>query len=108
MLVPNHSHNMAMQLWAETGAIGAGLLALTLVLAGWRLPTPASLGSRAGAVAGLIGAAGTIGAVSFDLWNEWWWAAISLLGVAALALCRSPQPNAPVETAVSRGVGPVH
>ncbi len=96
MLVPNHSHNMAMQLWAETGAIGAGLLSMAIILAGWRLPPPSSLGPRGIAVAALVGAAGTIGAVSFDLWNEWWWSAIALLAAATLALCRSPERVAPV------------
>lgn len=81
MLVPNHAHNMMLQLWAETGAIGAGLLALAILMAGWRLPSPERLGLAAPRLAGLAGGMTAIACVSFDLWNEWWWATAGLLAV---------------------------
>jgi peptidoglycan/LPS O-acetylase OafA/YrhL len=83
--VPNHSHNMMLQLWAETGAIGASLLSLAIVLAGWRLGDARPLGAaglRAAALAGIMTA---VAAVSFDLWNDWWWAIGGLLAVLAVA-----------------------
>jgi peptidoglycan/LPS O-acetylase OafA/YrhL/O-antigen ligase len=86
LFIPNHPHNMALELWAETGAIGAGLLAIAIVLAGFRLPAPAALGRAAPRIAGLVGAVSAVGFVSFDLWNEWWWAVVGLLAV--LAACQ--------------------
>src|SRR5262249_7180484 len=71
--IPNHPHNMILQLWAETGAIGAGLLALAVIFAGWRLPPPERLGVAAPRIAGLVGGVTAL-VISFDLWNEWSWA----------------------------------
>ena len=80
MMVPNHSHNMILQLWAETGAIGAGLLSLTLLTVGWRL----SGGERNSAAlrgAALAGGVFAIACVSFDLWNDMFWAAAGLIAL---------------------------
>jgi len=43
--VPNHPHSMMLQLWAETGAIGAAFLSLAIVLAAWRMPDQRKLGA---------------------------------------------------------------
>ncbi len=86
LLVPNHAHNMTLQLWAETGAIGAVLLSLAIFLAGWRLPSPQAMGRAAPRVAGLIAGMTVVACVSFDLWREWWWAVGGLLAVFAAAL----------------------
>lgn len=94
LTVPNHSHNMTLQLWAETGAIGAGLLSLAILLLGWRLPSGEKLGSAGLRAAGLAGGMMVVACVSFDLWNEWWWAVGGLLGVLAIA---APRDVAPAE-----------
>ena len=52
MLIPNHAHNFALQIWAETGGIGAGLLSLAVIFFTFRLPAPRYL-----SVAGFLGAA---------------------------------------------------
>ena len=39
-VLPLHPHNMPLQVWAETGAIGAILASLALLLIGWRLTAP--------------------------------------------------------------------
>ena len=76
--IPNHPHNMLLQLWAETGAIGAALVSATIVLVAFRLPSPAALGPATPRIAAVVG--GMIATwVSFDLWNEWWWAVCCLL-----------------------------
>lgn len=84
MMVPNHSHNMVLQLWAETGAVGAGLLSLALLLVGWRLSGEKrnSVTLRSAALAGGVFA---IAFVSFDLWNDMFWAAVGL--IALLIVC---------------------
>lgn len=85
LTVPNHSHNMMLQLWAETGAIGASLLSLAIVLAGWRMDDMRALGAAGYKAAALVGVMTAVAGVSFDLWNDWWWAVGGLLGVLAVA-----------------------
>jgi O-antigen ligase len=88
--VPNHAHNMLLQLWVETGLVGAMLVSAAVMLAALRLPRPDALGASAPRIAAVAGGA-VASWVSFDLWNEWWWAVLSLLGVLA-AVKYSPRP----------------
>ncbi len=81
--VPNHPHSMMLQLWAETGAIGAALLSLAIVFAAWRIPDQRKLGASGLRAAAIVGAMVAIGSVSFELWNDWWWAVGGLLAVLA-------------------------
>jgi len=87
--VPNHAHNMALQLWAETGLVGALLLSGAIMLAVFRLPTPAQLGSTAPRIAVLAGVVLAIGVVSYDLWNPAWWGVVSILAVLCVAHSRT-------------------
>jgi O-antigen ligase len=45
-IVPGHPHNMGLQIWAETGMIGAVLAALSLVALAFHLPMPGDLRPR--------------------------------------------------------------
>ncbi|MEL6258829.1 MAG: O-antigen ligase family protein, partial [Pseudomonadota bacterium] len=57
-IVPGHPHNMPLEIWAETGAVGAFLAAMALILLARRLPAPESLSPRLRTAAGgIIGAA---------------------------------------------------
>ncbi len=87
--IPNHPHSMMLQLWAETGAIGAALLSLAIVFAGWRMPDQRTLGASGLRAAAVGGAMIAIGTVSFELWNDWWWAVGGLLAVLAVSTPRS-------------------
>jgi O-antigen ligase len=89
-VIPNHPHSMLLQLWLETGLVGAGLLAVAIVAVGWRLPSPKELGRTAPRVAGLVGCALSIACVSFDLWNEWWWAACGFIATLTVVSWRPP------------------
>lgn len=80
--VPNHPHNMLLQLWVETGLVGAIVMSSVVILAAFRLPRPDALGPAAPRIAAIVGVA-MASWVSFDLWNEWWWAVLSLLAVLA-------------------------
>ena len=80
LFIPNHPHNMLLQLWAETGLVGAALAALTIFLVAWRLPRPEVLGPATPRIAAIVGAF-CASLVSFDLWNESWWAVFGLLSV---------------------------
>ncbi len=79
LVVPNHAHNMFVQLWAEFGAAGAILLAIIIFMAGWRLPVAHRMGTPGLMLAGVIGAVVAISAVTYDLWNDWWWAVSGML-----------------------------
>lgn len=101
--IPNHSHNMTLQLWAETGAIGAGLLSLAIVLAGWRMASVARIGRSGFRAAALAGGMTAIACVSFDLWNEWWWAVGGLLAVLAVASPREVPTRASTARSITFG-----
>lgn len=89
LLIPNHPHNMALQLWAELGLAGAAVLSIAILLAAFRLPAPAQLGSAAPRIAMLAGVTLAIGVVSFDLWNPGWWGAVSLLAMLCAVHART-------------------
>ena len=89
LLIPNHPHNMALQLWAELGLAGAAVLSVAVLLVAFRLPKPAQLGSVAPRIAMLAGGALAISVVSFDLWNAGWWGAASLLAMLCAVHART-------------------
>lgn len=77
--IPLHTHDAAMQIWLELGAVGAMLACLFwcwIVLQIDRLE--AFDRPLAAACAAAISAYLTIGALSFGVWQEWW------LGLGAL------------------------
>lgn len=82
--IPLHPHSASLQIWYETGAIGAVLAAAALfaggvALARWSTHRPGAAIGGAGAIAAL----GVIANVSYGIWQEWWVA--TLLFSAALA-----------------------
>ncbi len=103
LVIPNHPHNMALQLWAETGAIGAVLLAAALLLASFRLPPPSAIGATGPRTAMLVGVMGAVGCVSFDLWNEWWWGVGVLLAVLVIVTPRSTHVTKPAARGITFG-----
>lgn len=79
-LIPGHPHSMPLEIWAETGAIGAVLAASALFAIGLSLPNPGTLPPRTRfAIAGLVGAAFVTFTVSYSAWNEAYWASIALM-----------------------------
>jgi peptidoglycan/LPS O-acetylase OafA/YrhL/O-antigen ligase len=105
LMVPNHSHNMLLQLWVETGAVGAGLLSLSLLLVGWRL----SGGERKASAlrgAALAGGVFAIACVSFDLWNDMFWAASGLIALLIVCTPRLRQRAEAPSVGIVFGEGP--
>ncbi|MFN4226239.1 MAG: O-antigen ligase family protein [Hyphomonas sp.] len=91
-IVPGHPHNMALQIWAETGMIGAVLAALALVALGFHLPRPATLRPEIRyAAAGLAGAATVIFSFAYSLWNEGFWGSLALAAAAIILWHRTLQ-----------------
>lgn len=93
--IPNHAHNMVMQLWVETGAIGATLLSVTVLLVAFRMPQPRALGVAGYLGAALAGGFMAIALVSFDLWNDWWWACAGLIAALSVVMLRAETVEAP-------------
>lgn len=94
-IVPGHPHNMALQIWAETGMIGAVLAALALVALGFHLPRPAEFRPEIRyAAAGLAGAAAVIFSFAYSLWNEGFWASLALAAAAVILWHRTLRDDA--------------
>lgn len=88
-VIPVHPHNMPLQIWAETGFIGAALAAAFLVFLGWRLKAP-SLWSPVAryAAAGLIGGCVAICSFAYSMWNEAFWGSVILAAAVIFVQAR--------------------
>lgn len=93
-VVPIHPHNMPIQIWAETGMVGAVLAAMFLFFLGWRLKPPADWPPVSKyAAAGLVGACVAICSFAYSMWNEAFWASIVI--AAAIIFLRARQDAEP-------------
>ena len=82
--VPLHPHSASLQIWFETGLVGAGLATAALLLGGRALSRASTRNRTAAAAAcGTIATLGFIANVSYGLWQEWWIATM-LLAAAAI------------------------
>jgi len=88
-VVPIHPHNMPLQVWAETGMVGAILAAVFLFLVGWRIKAPQEWSRTAlYAAAGLIGMCTAICSFAYSMWNEAYWASVVLAAALVLLISR--------------------
>ncbi|MEO1659916.1 MAG: O-antigen ligase family protein [Pseudomonadota bacterium] len=88
-VVPLHPHNMPLQIWAETGAIGAALAAAFLFFLGWRLRPPQDWPPVSKyAAAGLIGVCISIGSFAYSVWNEAFLGSVVLAAAVILLQAR--------------------
>ena len=78
-VVSLHPHNAGLQIWLETGMIGA-VFAVTLLYLLGQEAVKFSTGGRARAMAcaGMIAPIILISSVSYGVWQEWWWACLFL------------------------------
>ncbi|MEL7128181.1 MAG: O-antigen ligase family protein [Pseudomonadota bacterium] len=93
-IVPSHPHNMALEVWAELGLVGALLAAACLILIGRALPEPQdiSLETRM-AAGGMIGATMAMFFVAYSLWNDAFWAGFGI-AVTGLVLLQKTRRGA--------------
>lgn len=83
-----HPHNGYLQVWAETGAVGALLFGATLIAAAAAL---GGLGrTRAAASCAMVASAAAVMLVGHGIWQGWWSA---VLGASAVWLARLPDPE---------------
>jgi O-antigen ligase len=88
-VVPGHPHNMALQIWAETGLIGAVLVGFALVLLGFRLPQPDQMREDVRyATAGVTGVALSLFSFAYNMWNEAFWSTVVLAAIAIILLAK--------------------
>lgn len=93
-VVPGHPHNMPLQIWAETGFVGATLAAFAITVIGFRLPRPAELTPQIRfAIAGMAGAAFSIFNFSYSVWNEAFWSGLALAVAMLILLHRTSKSS---------------
>lgn len=89
LAVPVHPHSASLQIWFETGAVGALLAAATILVGGlWLAKRYATSRAAAASIAATIAFIGVIANVSFGLWAEWW---IATMFIAAGLLGALPR-----------------
>lgn len=94
-VIPGHPHNMALEIWAETGAIGAFLAAAVLLTLAWRLTAGRRLSAFFNTgLAGLIGAAFSIFNFAYSAWNEVFWATLVLVAVSLIVIDKARPAHA--------------
>jgi O-antigen ligase len=88
--IPLHTHNAALQLWLELGALGAALAAAFFAWVLYRVVAWTGANRRDGAMAvATVTAYVMIGGLSFGVWQEWWLA----LGVITAIACSIAQKS---------------
>ncbi len=103
--IPLHTHDAALQIWLELGAIGAALMCLAWVAIFSLINNLAQRDRNLGAVAAATAVTYlTIGALSFGVWQEWWlalgalaFATIAMLDRARVSLRRRTQAFSALE-----------
>ena len=85
-----HTHDAALQIWLELGAIGAVIAALFWIGV-WGVIEKIARRDRAVAAAASATAVAylTIGALSFGVWQEWWLGLGAIAATACICLARS-------------------
>lgn len=100
MLGAWHAHNGFLQVWAETGVVGALIFGVALLLLARALASARS--PPAIAAAALVGSAIAVMLVGHSIWQGWW---IAVLGASAIWIARLPQTRAEAATATRSRTG---
>jgi O-antigen ligase len=88
-VLPLHPHNMPLQVWAETGMVGAVLAAMALAFLGWRFNNPQDWPAVSRyAAAGLIGMCFSVCSFAYSMWNEAYWASAIIAAAVILLQAR--------------------
>ncbi|MBY0565398.1 MAG: O-antigen ligase family protein, partial [Hyphomonadaceae bacterium] len=85
-----HPHSASLQVWYETGAVGAVLAAAALLAGGWSLSRMAANDRvMAATAAAALASLGFVANVSYSAWQEWWVATLFIAAASVYALRRS-------------------
>jgi O-antigen ligase len=86
-----HPHSASLQIWFESGGVGALLAACTLVFGGWTISRAVGENrTQAAAVCATFAALGLIANVGFGIWQEWWDATLLIGATLLLAIGARP------------------
>lgn len=90
-LLPLHTHNSGLQIWLETGLVGAALAGATLLSClGRAKQFIRRHEDRAFGLCGFLTVFIIVSSLSFGVWQFWWWGTL-FLGLAGLNLVRIPE-----------------
>lgn len=85
--VPLHPHSASLQIWFETGAVGAVLAAATLIAGGFAVSRIFANNRPATAAAcATLASLGLVANVSFGIWQEWWEATMFIAAALIAAI----------------------
>lgn len=105
-ITAQHTHNAALQIWFETGLVGAALVSAALAALAWT-SADALRGEKAASAAavGTICALTPIAFLSWAIWQEWWVATLFLAGgLAGAVYAANGHETAPSRTELSAPV----
>ena len=89
-LMPLHPHNASLQIWLETGAVGAALAAAVLLVGGWVLAKRMKTNRHQMAAAcATLASFGLLANSTYGAWQEWW---IATACIAAACVASMPSP----------------
>ena len=84
-LLSLHPHNLGVQIWTETGLVGAVLASVVLLSLIKPLKKITNNSKSSSAYSGVIVASLTISSLTIGAWQLWWWSAVFLaLGITKL------------------------
>ncbi|MGQ0533587.1 MAG: O-antigen ligase family protein [Caulobacteraceae bacterium] len=85
--IPVHPHSASLQIWYETGAVGALLAAAIIFLTGAHVARAFTHDKpAAAAAAGVFAMFGLMANVGWSVWQEWWMATLILAGALIAAI----------------------
>ncbi len=91
-----HPHNVGLQLWLETGFIGALLFSITILILAIRVSTSWNLSRSQGAAIAASSAAFFVFCLfSYGAWQEWFWGCFAW--ISALCVLIGPEPEKATE-----------
>lgn len=90
--IPLHPHNAPLQIWLELGAVGALVAAILLA---WLAQKTAGPPLRQAVMIATLVTAVMVAALSYGIWQGWWFATLWLLAALAAALPRDSLGDRP-------------
>lgn len=88
-VIPGHPHNMPLEIWAETGLVGAMLISWAVAVMALRFADARQIRKDVRyAIAGLIGAVFVISSTAYSVWNDSFWAGVALAAAGLILLAK--------------------
>ncbi len=93
----NHPHNLGLQVWLETGLIGALILSIALALFGLRIGSARYLSAVQGAaISATAGVYLVFFSITYGAWQDWSWASIAWVAGLLVLIAPSKPPGSTI------------